>query len=188
MPTFDSQSLLNSLENDVRLLLDTLNNLKTSQSVNWQKQPKVGKWSPLQIIEHLNSYNRYYLPELSKALDAGRDVKCNRLFKSGWFGNYFTNMMQPGKDGLVRNKMSAPKNHRPQPNLDEKAVINEFIAGQEKLLGYLSRAKQTDIGKLRAPISISRFIKLKIGDTFRFLIAHQIRHFKQLDRTLAELQ
>ena len=40
------------------------------------------------------------------------------------------------------------------------------------------------MGKIRISISISRFVKLKLGDTFRFLIAHEQRHFVQVARTL----
>jgi uncharacterized damage-inducible protein DinB len=37
------------------------------------------------------------------------------------------------------------------------------------------------------PISIAKFIKIRLGDTFRFLIAHQQRHFAQVANTLKAL-
>jgi hypothetical protein len=49
-------------------------------------------------------------------------------------------------------------------------------------------ALSTDMGKLRLPISISKLIKLKAGDTFRFLIAHQQRHFVQLQNAMNVLE
>ncbi len=32
---------------------------------------------------------------------------------------------------------------------------------------------------IKIPLSITRLVKLKLGDTFRFLVAHEQRHFVQ---------
>lgn len=183
MPVFNSSALISDLKKDVTAQLLKVEELQsTIDSLN--KQPAPEKWSVSQVMEHLNSYNRYYLPEIEKSL--GKKVSYNPSFKSGMFGNYFTNMMAP-KGRTIGNKMASPKDHVPKSDLDTRKVIAEFVKGQNRLLGLLERAEKTDIGKLRIPISISRFIKLKLGDTFRFLIAHQQRHFVQIDNTLAAL-
>lgn len=187
MPVFDTIELLNKLTTDVQTILMTVETIRTLDNIILNKQPAPGKWSAAQIIEHLNSYNRYYLPEMEKALNGARskNIKFVPKFKAGWFGNYFTNMMLPKADGKIANKMNAPKDHVPVPDLDAEKVIAEFVAGQQKLLQQLQAAAKTDMGKLKVPISISRFIKLKLGDTFRFLIAHQQRHFVQMANTLS---
>lgn len=92
--------------------------------------------------------------------------------------------MRPGGDGKIANKMKAPKDHRPLLTLDVKAVMRTFIEQQHRLLNLLEQAKGKDIGRIRTPISISRFVTLKAGDTFRFLIAHQQRHFVQISDTI----
>lgn len=178
--------MLESLQNDVQQLTDEINRLKDMPGIDWNKQPAPGKWSAAQVVEHLNSYNRYYLPEIAASLQRGKTngIRYNPRFKSGWFGDYFTKMMLPGKDGKIGNKMNAPKDHTPVALQNAPKVIIEFLEGQQKLLSYLKEAMNTDTGKLKVPISISRFIKLKLGDTFRFLIAHQQRHFQQLKNTL----
>ncbi|MGE5109093.1 MAG: hypothetical protein ACM3H8_16265 [Sphingobacteriales bacterium] len=71
------------------------------------------------------------------------------------------------------------KNQLPANELNPKKVITEFLEGEEKLLCYLERAQKLNIGKLRMSISISKFIKLKPGIPFVFLIAHQQRHMLQ---------
>jgi hypothetical protein len=186
MPSFDTTELLTGLNAEVQEILATTETVRSIDSATLNRQPALGKWSAAQIIEHLNSYNRYYLPEMEKALNVGKaaNVKFARVFKAGWFGNYFTNMMLPKAGGKIANKMNAPKDHVPLPDLNAEKVIAEFINGQEKLLQLLQSAAKTDIGRLKVPISISRFIKLKLGDTFRFVIAHQQRHFVQLANTL----
>lgn len=186
MPTFDSKELLNSLQQDVKSLLLQLEQVKLDDA-KLNQQPGTNKWSIAQILEHLNSYNRFYLPAINNAMRNSTLVSTPN-FKSGWFGNYFTNMMLPKAGGKIANKMNAPKDHVPVAQLDSKKVIEEFIAGCNTLLQYLQKAERTDIGRVRVPISISKFIKLKLGDTFRFLIAHKQRHFVQLANTLAAVQ
>ncbi len=189
MPVFDTNDLLKQLEDSVTELITYAKHLQELDSMQLNRQAQPGKWSIAQVIEHLNSYNRYYLPEINKALQQGKDknVPFHAVFKPGAFGNYFTKLMQPGADGKIGNKMNAPKDHRPAANLDVSKVFKEFLEGQQMLLSYLKVARVTDIGKLRVPISISRFVKLKLGDTFRFLIAHQQRHMLQAQRVLKEL-
>lgn len=178
MATFNRVELIKQLHQDVWETIGTAKEYKVLPDDMLNTPPHPGKWSIAQVLEHLNSYNRYYLPELKKSLANGGQTS-NTQFKSGWFGNYFTKMMMPDKNGKVANKMQAPKDHRPVDFLDSEKVINEFIKGQEELLRLLEDAERKDIGKLKTPISITKFIKLKTGDTFRFLIAHQQRHMIQ---------
>lgn len=184
MKSFKSLELLDSLQADVRQLILVATQLQQEDPDVLLKQPAPGKWSVAQVLEHLNSYGRYYLPAIEQSLQAQKPAK--EWFKPGWFGNYFTKIMKPGVDGKIGNKMNAPKNHRPAPDLDIKPVLDTFLEQQQQLLKLLEAAKKKDIGSIRTPISISRLIKLKVGDTFRFLIAHEQRHMVQV-RTFLEL-
>jgi DinB superfamily len=80
------------------------------------------------------------------------------------------------------------KGHRPAALLDAHTVLDTFIRQQHELLELLELAKTKNIGSIRTPISISRLIRLKLGDTFRFLIAHEQRHFIQVKNTLAAVK
>jgi hypothetical protein len=66
--------------------------------------------------------------------------------------------------------------------------LNEFLQQQEELLLLLEKAKQVHLGKIHIPISIASFIKLKLGDLFRFFIAHHQRHFVQINNILTALK
>lgn len=147
--------------------------------------PAPGKWSAIQVIEHLNSYNRYYLHHIGQSLDASHPAPA-ASFSQGLLGGYFTRMMysQVKSGGQITNKMQAPKDHTPVANLNVQAVLDEFAAGQLKLQQLLGTARRYDLGSVKVPISISKFIKLKLGDTFGFLVAHQVRHFQQIENTL----
>lgn len=185
MKLFDSLSLIEQLEADTRELIARATFLKNEDPAILLEQPAPGKWSVIQVLEHLNSYSDYYLPALQTALQQPRPAE--PTFKSGWLGNYFTNMMLP-KQGEVKNKMKAPKNHRPSFHADAKPVIDKFLNQQYNLLELLERAKGKNIGKIRVPISLAQWIKLKAGDTFRFFIAHEQRHFVQIENALAAVK
>lgn len=77
--------------------------------------PSYGGWSILQVLDHLNFYNRWYLPKietvLKKSMAEGKSPA--KMFKSGWLGAYFIKMMQPKLDGSIASKMEAPKNAIP---------------------------------------------------------------------------
>jgi hypothetical protein len=182
MKKYNSTALLDQLQSDVRELLIIATRLRSEDPGHLMEQPAPGKWTVIQVLEHLNSYNRYYLPAIARSLEKKKPAA--EFFKPGWLGDYFTKLMQPTPEGLIKNKMKAPRDHRPPAFLDAGPVLEKFIKEQYILLDLLEKAKTRDIGKLRTPVSISRFIRLKTGDTFRFLVAHEQRHFLQIKRTL----
>lgn len=175
--------LLAELEKDIHNMLMELRQLRANSSdLDWLLCPGQGSWSAAQVIAHLNSYNRYYLPQIEKGIAMARKQsgRPSNEFKPGWLGNYFTRMMKPGKNGEIANRMQSPKDHRPLQGLMPEGVVEEFIRGEKLLIEFLHIAGGLDIGRVRIPISVSRIIKLKLGDVFHFLIAHQQRHFVQL--------
>jgi hypothetical protein len=186
MKPFISQQLLEMLEADILQLIRKASRLQLESPEILGTMPAPGKWSVAQVLEHLNSYGCYYLPAIEKSLQTGKPA--NKFFKPGWLGNYFTRLMKPGVDGKIGHKMNAPKNHRPVPGTAIKPALDKFLEQQQDLLRLLNVAKQKDIGSIRTPVSISPLIRLKAGDTFRFLIAHEQRHFLQIENVIAALK
>ncbi len=158
---------------------------------NWQflsnkqmtAQPAPGAWSASQCLAHLNSYGRYYLPAIEKAMAAVHTTPAAH-YTAGWLGNYFYNIMLPQGNGRPKKKMRSPKNHQPGLELNAARVVQEFIGQLEVLGRLLSEAQKTDLNRVRVPVSIAPFIKLKLGDTFLFLTAHINRHMRQAERAL----
>ena len=186
MKSFISLVLLETLKEDVRQLLLVATDLQKKEDWLLTRQTAPGKWSVAQILAHLNSYGGYYLPSIKKALSAERPA--TEIFHPGWLGNYFTKIMKPGVDGRIASKMNCPKNHQPADGTDVQPALAIFLQQQQELLQLLEEAKKKNISIIRVPVSISRIIRLKAGDTFRFLIAHEQRHFLQIKNTLAGLQ
>jgi len=180
------EELIDDLQAEVRQLITDASFLKATDPGMLLQQPAPGKWSVIEIIEHLNSYDRYYLLAIERSLKSKKLAKI--FFTPGWLGDYFTRMMKPAEDGSISNKMQSPRDHRPPPHLDAFPVLSSFIDQQHYLLDLLDQARTKDISSIRTPISLSRFIRLKLGDTFRFLVAHKQRHFVQIKNTLATIK
>ncbi len=147
-------------------------------------QPGPGKWSAVQCLEHLNSYGRFYLPAMEKAIDREEKQLYYTYFKSGLLGNYFYRLMLPGLDGKPKKKMRSPKDHRPAEQLNTAQVLSEFISQLEKLEQLIILAQKRDLNRIKVPISIAPFIKLKLGDVLLFYTAHIRRHLLQAERAM----
>ena len=63
-----------------------------------------------------------------------------------------------------------------------------FIHQQHQLLVILSKARQVDLTKVKTSISISKWIKLRLGDTLRVVIYHNLRHIVQMEKVVAMIK
>lgn len=183
MKQIQSRELLEAFKADTRKIILRLSYLRKEDPETLLHQPSPGKWSVAQVLEHLVSYGRYYLPLIQKEIQKN-NYPYNPLFISGWLGAYFTKSMLPKENDQVKNKMKAPTNHRPTNDLDCKKVLDEFASQQQLLLELLEVAGQTDLNKITISISIAKWIKIRLGDSFGFIIAHHQRHFVQIENTL----
>ncbi|KMQ63038.1 hypothetical protein ACM46_13930 [Chryseobacterium angstadtii] len=140
-------------------------------------------WSVLECMEHLNRYGKFYIPEISRRISSSKTSPAS-AFQSGILGNYFAQSMLP-KEKL--NKMKTLSNMNPIHSELNKTVVEEFIRQQNQILELLEKSKNINLNKVKTSISITRLIKLKLGDTFRFVINHNTRHMKQAERILENI-
>ena len=153
--------------------------------LNFKETPE--KWSVLECLEHLNRYGDYYLPELEKVItDRRTPAASNGVYKSGMLGNYFANLMKVKNGKVVRMKTPSDKN--PSGSDLSPITIDRFIKQQDMLRSLLEQSRRVDLTKTKVPISIAKFIKLRLGDTFRFLINHIERHVVQAQRAVEKAQ
>lgn len=183
MPKFKSQDLINELQEDVKRIAEAAQYLKKIEKPKMVYCVEKSKWSIVQILEHLNAYGRYYLPAIEKEI-AFRSKAVPTWFNSGFLGNYFTNSMKPKNVFEVSNKMKSMKSYSFPNSLNVDTVLKEFEEQQQKLMQLLELARERDLNSIRIPITITKMVKFKLGDVFRFLIAHQQRHMIQARNTL----
>ena len=183
MAKFKSEDLLNELQEDVRKIKAAGEHLSSADPRKLIYQTHPEKWSVVQVLEHMNAYGRYYLPAIDKAI-AFKSAEPSVWFNSGFLGNYFTKSMKPTNVYEVKNKMKTMKAYTFPNSLNVETVVKEFLGQQDRLIQLMEVARGRDLNSIRIPITISKMVKLKLGDVFRFLVAHEQRHMIQARNTL----
>ncbi|MDQ3279562.1 MAG: DinB family protein [Bacteroidota bacterium] len=187
MAKFKSEDLLNELITDVRRIKESASFFQSTDQTKLAYSPDKAKWSVVQILEHLNAYSRHYMPLLERELSVTSQGNNSAWFEPGFWGEKFTKSMKPTNVYQIKNKMKAMKAYTFSNNLNIETVLKEFMGHQDKLVQLLELAKQRDLNTIRIPITLTKLVKLKIGDMFRFLIAHEQRHMIQARNTLKEM-
>lgn len=174
----NSEHLIATLIQQTNEIIQQVEKLKEKETsfLTWKQNPT--SWSVLECLEHLNLYGDFYLLEIESKVISSKS-KFETEFKSGILGNYFAKSMLP-QDKM--KKMNTFKDKKPlNANLD-KSVIDKFISQQLLFIDLLNQARNVSLNKTTITTSISKLIKLKLGDTFQFLINHILRHLKQIER------
>jgi uncharacterized damage-inducible protein DinB len=183
MAKFKSEDLIKELKEDVQRLQAAADHLKNTEKSKLVFVENDGKWSVVQCLEHLNEFGRFYLPAIEKTITVKTGEK-NAWFNSGFLGDYFTKSMKPKNVFDIKNKMKTMKRFTFPNSLNVDTVMKEYIDQKIKLQHLLDTANDRDLNSIRIPITLTKMIKLKLGDIFRFLIAHEQRHMIQARNTL----
>lgn len=173
-----SEKLIQLLLEQTKQIINQAEKIKTYSMPELTWRENQTSWNVLECLEHLNLYGNFYLPQIKKKIN-NSGPQTDPEFKSGILGGYFAKSMLP-KEKL--NKMKTFKDKNPlNTNLD-KSVIDKFIQQQIELLELLNQSRKVSLNKVKIQTSISSLVRLKLGDTFQFLINHIFRHLKQIER------
>lgn len=153
---------------------------KALSFIDLNSRPAPGSWNVLECFEHLNYYGKFYIPEIDKQISKSPHP-AEEAFRSGFLGNYFAKSMLPKEK---QGKMKTLKSQDPIGKTLSKEVVDLFIDHQHQLLILLDRAKKVSLNRTKTGISISKYLRLRLGDTFRVLVYHNQRHILQAKRTL----
>ncbi|MDO6803653.1 DinB family protein [Wenyingzhuangia sp. 1_MG-2023] len=175
-----SEKLLQDLLEITRENLNSVENLKKQpiEWLNWKENSE--SWSVLECIEHLNRYGDFYIPEITTRINTSK-TKSSELFKSNWIGKYFSESVSYKKK---LNKMKTFKSMNPLNCKLNSQTLEKFMRQQHQIIELLDQSKNINLDKTKTAISISKLIKLKLGDTYRVLIFHNQRHIKQAENTV----
>ena len=164
----------------VTMTVNNSNDVKQLTQLSFDKlnyKKDKDSWSILECIEHLNAYGRFYIPEIKHKIEVS-NYEASVNFKTGVLGNYFAKSMLP-KEKL--NKMKTFKNMNPNNSKLDVIVLDEFLTQQKEIL---ETARKVCLTKTTTAISISKLIKLRLGDTFRVVIYHNLRHIVQAKKMM----
>ena len=144
-----------------------------SDALNYKSHAK--EWSILECIEHLNLYGEFYLPEIERNIIKAKNESGDLPYKGGFWGNFFVNSIR------VENtkKMKSPKMMQPEKSDLSSTTLDQFLKQLERLQALLNQARTVNLKSVKTKISLTKFLKLRLGDTLRFLVHHNERHVQQ---------
>jgi len=155
-----------------------------TDSLNFR--PGKGKWSALECIEHLNLVFELYLPRISKQLKKSR-LKFSDSYSTGFFGDRMVSSMEP-KGGEIIYPMKTFRSLKPERSQgNKKIVIAQFQEHMELLNIQMEKSEKIDLGSIRIKSAIGIVFRFKLGDCYRFLLAHNERHLLQCRKALKVL-
>ncbi len=186
----DTATLIEELASTLRQQLVRAAEVRKLSSELLLHRPAPEQWNALMIFEHLCLSSGIYVRGLEDVFDRrAHRYPGNKEFKPGLLGNYFTTGMVPRPDGSISNRMRTLRMFDPARNNGASSEsIDRFMDLCERFLLLLQHAGTTDLNRMRVTSSLGPLIRFKAGDAFRFPIAHQQRHFLQLERTLADAE
>ncbi len=172
------EQLIAELTQNINTSLQELDKLRENPEEFLNRRPDPQSWSIFECIEHLNRYNDFYLPEVQRVLKSAKKG-APQNFSSSWLGEYVAKSMLP-KEKL--NKMKTFGSMNPIGSTLTISTLEKYQNDLLKWLEILDQCKEYNLTKLKTNISISKIIKLRLGDTLRVVVYHQERHLAQMKR------
>lgn len=176
-----SKELIDQLIKNTKELITFGESLNALSDVALNHRLSSNSWSVLECLQHLNLYGDFYLSEIARRM-LESTTEPSDIFRSGMLGNYFANSMLP-KEKL--NKMNTFKSMNPIHSNLNRSVLATFLEQQDELLRLLELARTKNLNRIKTNISIGKWIKLKLGDVFRIVVYHELRHMQQAKRIIA---
>jgi len=163
--------------------LDVLRNAVTKMSdkqLNWVPNP--GVWSVNQVMAHLNVYGKYYHPTILKKIKNTRFRSTKEAFISSPLGRSAWKSMKLGNAKNIKRKFKAQKGYNPaiDKGLLSGNELETLIDQQTELLSIIEEAQSVNLRRVKIPISISKIVRLRLGDALLFIVYHNQRHIQQI--------
>lgn len=159
----------------------------SDEQLRWKPAPD--RWSIIECLQHLNLAERFYIRNIQHKVDKLGLVQTNptdQLLESDWVGKAMLYAVDP----QVKIKIPAPGMTRPRPaaDLNPADVMNQFVELQTLLHSLLNKAVYLDWNRDKVMSLFGNWLKIRLGDAFRMLLAHTERHMKQALRVKAEME
>ncbi len=184
----NSIELLEELELITNQLLAFLSNRIAPLSSNQLKWSQSGSWSCSDVIQHMNAYATHYHPTFLNKMRSEDNEQPVSVFVSSPLGASAWKSMRLGNAGNIRRKFKTPKLFNPVKNklLVSSHFLEECQQHQLVMLNMLDEAKKVNLRKVKIPWSLSRLIRLRLGDALMFIVYHNRRHQQQLMNILSD--
>jgi hypothetical protein len=143
--------------------------------------PGPGTWSIVEVFSHLSLSNeiyiRYILPKVTLAPDRPQEA-----FRSSWLGDLAYEKIVPRADGSIFKMKTAKAVLPAKPKEDLKEVLHNFHRTCDAMDDILRHSATKDLRRIRIPFHFVQLLHFSLGETLRFIVAHNERHLLQAQR------
>lgn len=178
-----TSDLIQILTNITQENIDNVKKFTTKLSDDQLKwRPNPGIWSVGEVLAHLNEYAVYYHPTISRKIETTRFTSTKEDFISSPLGRSAWKSMKLGNARNVKRKFKAPKGQNPtlQPELVKGSELPDFLQHQDSMMKIIEQAQTVNVRRVKIPISISKIVRLRLGDALLFVVYHNQRHVQQI--------
>ncbi len=175
-----SNSVKNYIKSNVSELPD--------EKLNWKPNQK--KWSPLEVVGHLNRVYEIYLPNFEKAISQAQDLPSDKVlqYQSTLMGRMSIYAMRPkGKKRRFKMKTFDFFNPITEPTKKHE-TLNLFLKNKDALNDLIRLARAKNLKNVKIPTALGEKIKFYIPECFRFILAHEERHLVQIATILEGIE
>lgn len=152
----------------------------TEKQLNWRQNTNT--WSVNEVLAHLNEYAKYYNEVFTDRIEKTKFKDPKEIFASSPLGRSAWKSMKLGNARNIKRKFKAPRSYNPtfHPELTTNQDAEVFVNYQASFRDILEKAKQVNLRKVKVPISISKIVRLRLGDALMFVTYHNERHVEQI--------
>ncbi|PWL24346.1 MAG: hypothetical protein DCO96_14025 [Fluviicola sp. XM-24bin1] len=175
--------LIQILTNITQENIDNVKKFTTKLSDDQMKwRPNPGIWSVGEVLAHLNEYAVYYHPTIASKIKTTRFTSTKEEFMSSPLGRSAWKSMKLGKVKNVKRKFRAPKGQNPtlHPELVKGTEVADFLKHQADMMELIEQSQTVNLRRVKIPISISKIVRLRLGDALLFVVYHNQRHVQQI--------
>lgn len=178
----NSELLIQQLVEQTRQLINRAEQFRDFDNSSKKQRTQPNAWNVLECLEHLNLYGDFYLPQFREKMKRSEHAPASE-FRSGWLGAYFSRSMLADKKGKI-HAMKTFKDKNPLNAKLDRKTIDRFLNQQMQLLELLNESRYHNLNKVKIPISIAPWLRIKLGDAFLFYMNHMLRHMDQAERAV----
>jgi hypothetical protein len=153
----------------------------------WLRRPAPGKWSPLEIIDHMNRAYQDYEHKVEQALAQlpDRATPQNEFYVGGLKKWFIEGQRPKGKKRSMKMKtfkrMDPMQAHGPFTEVDVQPVIDQYYAYQALMKKAIEATRLKEARHLKIDSAIGSLLRFYLPEAFEFLINHQERHWVQME-------
>lgn len=189
MEALNTRDLIADLQTELRGQLRRCAELRDMPLERLHQRPDTKRWSVMETLQHMDLSSGHYHRLLQRLYaDENNRLRFRTTYVPGRWGDRSTRAMDVQPDGRIRFRMPTIARFTPRAaDVEGWQAMDRFETMCHGFIGLLERARTRGLEGEKVTSTLGPILRLKAGDAFRFPIAHQRRHWLQIERTLEQL-